>query len=228
MYNQYGTSTGLPVLKIVIMPDICQYRTSTKYQHRKSVRDQHWSASAKNRYHARHMPVRHQYQIPAPITSTGPALTDQYRTSLSSPTYASAGTSTVFQHCARTCQYGRSTAPVVNFLLGFYLGGYVNKQNCRIWDSKNPKMIIENPLYPQRITVWYGFWARGIIEPYFFENEAGVAVWVNGLRYWTLINEFLWPELEDIDVDDVYLQQDGATCHTNCKTICLSRGKFPG
>ena len=51
-------------------------------------------------------------------TSTGPALADQCRTSLSSPTYASAGTSTVCQHCARTCQYGRSTAPVVNFLLG--------------------------------------------------------------------------------------------------------------
>ena len=42
--------------QIVIMPDICQYRTSTKYQHRKPVRDQHWSASAKNRYHAQHIP----------------------------------------------------------------------------------------------------------------------------------------------------------------------------
>ena len=51
--NQYGTSTGLPVLEIVIIPDICQYRTST-----------------------------------------------------------------VCQHCGRTCQYGRSTPPVVNFLLG--------------------------------------------------------------------------------------------------------------
>ena len=119
MYNQYGTSTGLPVLKLVIMPDICQYRTSTKYQHRKPVRDhQQWSASANNRYHARHIPVPHQYQMPAPITSTRPALADQCRTSLSSPTYASADTSIVCQHCARTCQYGRSTVPVVNFLLG--------------------------------------------------------------------------------------------------------------
>ena len=121
MYNQYGTSTGLPVLQIVIMPDMCQYRTRTKYQHRKPVRNQHWSASAKNRYHARHMPVPHLYQTPSPTTSTGPALADQCRTSLSSSTYASAGTSTVCQHCARTCQYGRSTAPVVNFLLGISL-----------------------------------------------------------------------------------------------------------
>ena len=53
----------------------------------------------KNRYHARHMPVPPQYQVPEPTTSTGPALADQCRTSLSSPKYA-------------------STAPVVNFLLG--------------------------------------------------------------------------------------------------------------
>ena len=35
----------------------------------------------------------------------------------------------------------------------FHLGGYVNKQNCRIWDSKNPKIIIKKPLYPQRVSV---------------------------------------------------------------------------
>ena len=56
----------------------------------------------------------------------------------------------------------------------FQLGIYVNKQNCRIWGSKNPKMLIEKPLYPQRVTVWCGFWAGGIIGPYFFSNEAAV------------------------------------------------------
>ena len=35
----------------------------------------------------------------------------------------------------------------------FHLGGYVNKQNCRLWGSENQKMIIEKPLYPQCITV---------------------------------------------------------------------------
>ena len=89
-------------------------------------------------------------------------------------------------------------------------------------------MIIEKLLYPQRITVWCGFWARGIIGPYFFENKAGAAVSMNGLRYWTMVNEFLWPELEDMDVDDVYCQQDGATCHTSGETIGLLHKKFPG
>ena len=70
----------------------------------------------------------------------------------------------------------------------FHLTGCVNKQNCRIWGSENPKMIIEKPLYPQRVTVWCGFWAGGIIGPHFNENEAAAAVSVNGLRYRTIIN----------------------------------------
>ena len=41
-----------------------------------------------------------------------------------------------------------------------------NKQNCRIWGAENQKMIIEKPLYPQRVTVWCGFgqeWSLGLI-----------------------------------------------------------------
>ena len=59
-------------------------------------------------------------------------------------------------------------------------------------------------------------------------NEVWAAVSVDGLRYQTMINGFLWPELEDMDVDDVYFQQDGATCHTGDETIGLLREKFPG
>ena len=62
----------------------------------------------------------------------------------------------------------------------------------------------------------------------FFLNEAGVAVSVNRLRYRTMINEFSWPELEDIDVDEVHFQKDGATCHTSGETIGFLREKFPG
>ena len=56
----------------------------------------------------------------------------------------------------------------------------------------------------------------------------GAAVSVNGLRYRIIINEFLWPKLEDMDVNDVYFQQDSASCHTNGETIGLLREKFPG
>ena len=64
-------------------------------------------------------------------------------------------------------------------------------------------MIIEKPMHPQRVTVWCGLWAGGIIGPYFFQNEAGQTVTVNGVRYREMITNFLWPELEDMDVDDM-------------------------
>ena len=51
---------------------------------------------------------------------------------------------------------------------------------------------------------------------------------MNGLRYQTMINEVLWPELKDMDVDDVHFQQDGAMCHTSSETIGLLLEKFPG
>ena len=61
-------------------------------------------------------------------------------------------------------------------------------QNCRIEGTENPKIIIEKPLYPQHVTVWCSFWAGLLIGPYVFENEAGAAVSVNGLRYRTMMN----------------------------------------
>ena len=36
----------------------------------------------------------------------------------------------------------------------FHLESYASKQNCRIWGLENTKMIIEKPLYSQRVTVW--------------------------------------------------------------------------
>ena len=36
----------------------------------------------------------------------------------------------------------------------FYLSGYVNKQNCRIWGTENPHAYIEKTTHPKRVTVW--------------------------------------------------------------------------
>ena len=108
----------------------------------------------------------------------------------------------------------------------FHLGGYVNKQNCRIWGSENPHVIVENLMHPQRVTVWGGFWPCGIIGPFFFENEQGNAVTVNGDRYRTMLSDSLLPKIEEDDIDDIWFQQDGATCHTANVTIYLLRTVF--
>lgn len=109
----------------------------------------------------------------------------------------------------------------------FQLNGYVNKQNCRIWGAENPRIILEKPMHPPRVTVCCAFWAGGVIGPYFFESAAGNALNVNGARYRKMLTEFLWPDLDHIDVQDMFFQQDGATCHTARETMVLLRTKFP-
>ena len=60
----------------------------------------------------------------------------------------------------------------------------------------------------------------GIIESYFFENEAGRAATVNGARYGDTITRFFLPKLDDIDVTNMWFQRD--------KTIQLLYEIFPG
>ncbi|GFY07548.1 hypothetical protein TNCV_3650551 [Trichonephila clavipes] len=45
----------------------------------------------------------------------------------------------------------------------FWLNGYVNKQNCRIWSEANPQVYVETPLHPEKLTVWCILWAGGIL-----------------------------------------------------------------
>ncbi|GFX65890.1 transposable element Tc3 transposase [Trichonephila clavipes] len=82
----------------------------------------------------------------------------------------------------------------------FWLNGYVNKQNCRIWSEANPQVYVETPLHPEKLTVWCALWAGGIIGPYFFKNDEGH--------------------------NELWFQQDGATCHTARATIDLLKDTF--
>ncbi|GFW22190.1 uncharacterized protein TNCV_1429441 [Trichonephila clavipes] len=77
----------------------------------------------------------------------------------------------------------------------FWLNGYVNKQNCRIWSEANPQ-------------------------------DEGHNVTVNGDRYRAKITIFFIPELNNHDVQELWFQQDGATCHTARATIDLLKDTF--
>ncbi|GFT73083.1 uncharacterized protein TNCV_4309741 [Trichonephila clavipes] len=79
----------------------------------------------------------------------------------------------------------------------FWLNGYVNKQNCRIWSEANPQVYVETPLHPEKLTVWCALWAGGIL----LQNDEG--------------HNELW-----------FQQQDGATCHTARATIDLLKDTF--
>ncbi|GFX75111.1 DUF4817 domain-containing protein [Trichonephila clavipes] len=108
----------------------------------------------------------------------------------------------------------------------FWLNGYFNKQNCRIWSEANPQVYVETPLIQKKLTVWCTLWAGGIIGPYFFKNDEGHNVTVNGDRYRAMITNFFIPEWNNHDVQELWFQQDGTTCHTARATIELLKDTF--
>ncbi|GFV89116.1 uncharacterized protein TNCV_4913151 [Trichonephila clavipes] len=90
----------------------------------------------------------------------------------------------------------------------------------------NPQVYVETPLHPEKLTVWCALWASGIIGSYFFKNDEGHNVTVNGDRYRAMITNFFIPELNNHDVQELWFQQDGATCHTARATIDLLKDTF--
>lgn len=114
----------------------------------------------------------------------------------------------------------------------FYLGNYVNKYNCSILGKTNPPYVDygkrknQQPPNTAKTTVWCGLWAGGIIGPYFFENEATETASVNGKSYRDMLINFLWPKLDELDLDEMWFQQDGTPGHTSRQTINLLRSKF--
>ncbi|GFW55337.1 putative DD41D transposase [Trichonephila clavipes] len=108
----------------------------------------------------------------------------------------------------------------------FWLNGYVNKQNCRIWSETNPQVYVKTSLHPEKLTVWCALWAGGVIGPYFFKNDECHNVTVNCDRYRAMITNFLIPELNNHDLQELWFKQDGATCHTARATIDLLKDTF--
>ncbi|GFY02406.1 uncharacterized protein TNCV_3502871 [Trichonephila clavipes] len=84
----------------------------------------------------------------------------------------------------------------------FWLKGYVNKQNCRIWSEANPQVYVETPLHPEKLTVWCALWA-GEIGP---SSKTMKATTLQSMELW--------------------FQQDGATCHTARAPIDLLKDTF--
>ncbi|GFW61606.1 retrovirus-related Pol polyprotein from transposon opus [Trichonephila clavipes] len=73
-----------------------------------------------------------------------------------------------------------------------------------------------------KLNVWCALWAGGIL----LQNDEGHNVTVNGDRYRAMITNFFIPELNNHDVQELWFQQDGATCHTARATIDLLKDTF--
>jgi len=63
---------------------------------------------------------------------------------------------------------------------------------------------------------------------YFFENDDGATITVNSQRYDRMITNFFGPEIKDMDLDNMWFQQDGATSHTIRPILAILQQKFWG
>ena len=83
-------------------------------------------------------------------------------------------------------------------------------QKTRTHTMKNP---------PNQYQSLFSAESRGIIGPFFFENEQGEAVTFNGDRYRVMLKEFLFTKIEEEDIGNIWFQKNGATCHTSEATL---------
>ncbi|GFV09037.1 uncharacterized protein TNCV_2738031 [Trichonephila clavipes] len=97
----------------------------------------------------------------------------------------------------------------------FWLNGYVNKQNCRIRSEANPQVYVDTVTSRKTdcLVRFMGWW-----------NPSSKTM--NGDQYRAMITNFFIPELNNHDVQELWFQQDGATCPTARATIDLLQDTF--
>lgn len=104
----------------------------------------------------------------------------------------------------------------------FYLDKSVSAYNSYIWSEENPHHYVEKRLNPERLLVWCGLSARGIVGPYFFEGT------INADAYLTMMRTYVVPRLRRTGlIDTVIFQQDGAAPHTAHRVLDYLEHRFP-
>lgn len=103
----------------------------------------------------------------------------------------------------------------------FWLHGYANKQNCRIWSSENPREFDVTTLHPKRVTVWAALCVQAIIGPVFIESN------VTGESYREMLEGEVLPVMHAMPNSNRFIfQQDGAKPHTSDETLLFLRRHF--
>ncbi|GFX32036.1 putative LOC100569746 [Trichonephila clavipes] len=118
-------------------------------------------------------------------------------------------------------------------------------KSCLVYHEFEPSTAEDPPAqrlkHVKSFEVWFGCYVKVVpaqVSPSslnhgskllvesFFKNDEGHNVTVNGDRYRAMITNFFIPELNNHDVQELWFQQDGATCHTARATINLLKDTF--
>ena len=101
----------------------------------------------------------------------------------------------------------------------------------RFWAQAQPHQHSIRPLSVEKVTVWCAIGRRGIIGPYFFEDERGRSVTVNTDRYVEMLRSKFIPALrrkQGVNMNNVIYQQDGAPPHCSNVSLDFLNEYFPG
>ena len=135
------------------------------------------------------------------------------------------------QFISSICHLTRARAcPALAELPSVAIMPWSGVQNFRYWAQENPRELHQRPLHSAKVTVWCAISKFGVIGPYFFE-ENGSSVTVNSETYFAMLESFLEQKLEElseeINLGDIWFQQDGATAHTAQIAMAKLRQMFP-
>lgn len=111
----------------------------------------------------------------------------------------------------------------------FSLHSHTNTWNSRYWDLDNPNFFIEMPLHSPRVSCWAGMWSRGIIGPFFFEDEQGDTVTITSDRYVQMLETQFLPSIQTHDefaAGNLWFTQDGAPVHIGRNVRAWMRQNF--
>lgn len=103
----------------------------------------------------------------------------------------------------------------------FHVNGSVNRHNCRIWGAEHPRVLAEYIRDSPKVNVWCGLMYNRIFGPFFFAEKT-----INGAVYLDMLENFLFPQLEEIE-DRIIFQQDGAPPHYHNSVTDALNMRFP-
>jgi len=85
----------------------------------------------------------------------------------------------------------------------FHLSGKVNRHIVRIWETENPRVVIENVRDSPKVNVFCAISNEKLYGPFFFEEPT-----INGMICLHMLQNWLIPQLNE-DSNDYIFQQDG-------------------
>lgn len=90
----------------------------------------------------------------------------------------------------------------------FFIHGEVNSQNCRYWSRQNLHLYnATRTQQPQKVNVWAGLIGHQIVGPFFINGN------LTGEMYLDLLQQRIIPAINNLNIGDVWFQQDGAPPH---------------